>query len=245
MEIGLIIFLVLLLVAVFAALIFLLVRILKQNFIQETRHLDELNQDYLKKEEEADRYLAEAREKSRETVKQAQQDAERMKEEIVSKVQEEKDRVIAVARQQAQDIVQQAEKTREMLLAEIHERVAKEAIVQACSLIQDTLPEEFKQNVHTHWVDELAKSGFTSLERLRIPPDVREVGITSAFSLTAEQKKSLLKNLKDVLKRDITLSETVDPKIVAGIIISFGDLVLDGSLKNKIQEKSVSAQRQG
>lgn len=241
----LVVLLVVLMVAVFGFLVLLLVKILKQNFIQETRHLDEMNQDYLKKEEEADRYLAEAKQKAQETVRQAQKDAERMKEEIINKIKEEKDRTIAVARQQAQDIVQQADKTRQMLLAEINERVAKEAIVQACNLIQDTLPDEFKRDVHLHWVQDLIKSGFSSLERLRIPQDINEINVTSAFALTENEKKSLLKNLKDVLKRDIVISEKVDSKIVAGIIISIGDLVLDGSLKNKIQEKSVSAQHQG
>lgn len=237
-------FSVLLIVGVFVFLVLLLVKILKQNFIQETRHLDQMNQDYLKKEEEADRYLAEAKQKSQETVKQAQQDAEKMKDEIINKVQEERDRVIAVARQQAQDIVQQADKTRQMLLSEINERVAKEAIVEACSLIQEALPDEFKQEVHAHWVEELVKAGFSSLERLRIPQNIQEVDITSAFSLTEDQKKFLLKNLKDVLKHDVTLKEKVDTKVVAGMIIRIGDLVLDGSLKNKIQERSVSAQRQ-
>lgn len=241
----LIIFLVILMVLVFGFLVLLLVKILKQNFVQETAHLDQMNQDYLKKEEEADNYLAEAKQKSQELVKQAQHDAETMKEEIISKVQEERDRVIAVARQQAQDIVQQADKTRQMLLSEINERVAKEAIVQACNLIEETLPEGFKQDVHAHWIQDLIKSGFLSLERLRIPQDVQEVKIASAFSLTEEQKKLLLKNLKEVLKRDITLKEEVDNKIVAGIIIHIGDLILDGSLKNKIQERSIIAQRQG
>jgi F-type H+-transporting ATPase subunit delta len=241
----LVIFLVIVILLFFGFLALLLVKILKRDLIQGTRHLDELNQDYLKKEEEAERYLAEAKQKSQEMVQKAQQDAERTKEEIISKIQEEKDRVIAVARQQAEDIVQQAEKTRQMLLAEIDDKVAKEAIVEACNLIQDTLPEQLKQDAHAHWVQELIKSGFTSLQRLRIPQDIQEVSITSAFSLSEEQKKSLLKNLKDVLKRDITLKEKVDSKIVAGIIIQIGDLVLDGSLKNRIQERSISAQREG
>ena len=233
----------LLIVGLFGFLVVVLVRIMKQSFVQETQHLDQMNQDYLKKEEEADNYLTEAKQKSQELVKQAQHDAETMKEEIISKVQEEKERVLGLARQQAQDIVQQADKTRQMLLAEINERIAKEAIVQACQLIQDTLPEGFKQDVHAHWVQDLIKSGFLSLERLNVSPDIQEVGVTSAFSLTEEQKKLLLKNLKDVLKREVTLKESVDAKIVAGIVVQIGDLVLDGSLKNKIQERSIVAQR--
>ncbi len=240
----LVIFLVIVIILFFGFLVLLLVKILKRDLVQGTKHLDELNQDYLKKEEEAERYLAEAKQKSQEMVQKAQQDAERMKEEIISNIQGEKDRVIAVARQQAQDIVQQADKTRQMLLAEINDRVAKEAIVEACNLIQDTLPEQFKQDAHAHWVQDLIKSGFTNLERLRIPQDIQEVSITSAFPLSEEQKKSLLKSLKDVLKRDITLKEKVDLKIVVGIIIQIGDLVLDGSLKNRILERSISAQRE-
>jgi F-type H+-transporting ATPase subunit delta len=94
--------------------------------------------------------------------------------------------------------------------------------------------------VHAHWVEELIEEGFNQLEHLRMPEDLREVKITSAFPLTEGQRKSLVKKLKEVLVKDITLKEEVEPKIVSGFIITIGSLVLDGSLKNKIQERARS-----
>jgi len=51
----------------------------------------------------------------------------------------------------------------------------------------------------------------------------------------------LSKKLKSLLSTDIPIKEEVDPRIVAGMVIHIGSLVLDGSLKNKIQEKARDA----
>jgi len=108
-------------------------------------------------------------------------------------------------------------------------------------LLQETLPQAFKQEVHLHWVEELIEGGFVQLERLRFPEDIREIKVTSAFSITEEQRKNLSKKLKDVLGYELILKEEIDPKIVAGLIITIGSLVLDGSLRNKIRERTKSA----
>ena len=105
-------------------------------------------------------------------------------------------------------------------------------------LIEETLPEQFKQDAHAHWVEDLIKSGFSELERLHIPPDMQEARIISAFALNEEQKRGINKRLKDALGREIAVKEEVDPKVVAGLIITMGSLVLDGSLKNRIRQKA-------
>ena len=235
--------LILVLLMIFAFLIFILRKIMTQNITLATKHLEELNQDYLKKEEEVNKRLAEAKKKSEEMFKRAEQEVEKLKEEIIKKAESERDRLITQARTQSQEIIQQADRSRELLLAEINGRITKEAIHQACVLIQDTLPEQFKQDVHQHWIEELIKGGFVNLERLHIPADVQEISIVSAFSLTEDQRKILLKKLQDVLGRQIKIKEEINPKIVVGLIINIGSLVLDGSLKNKIEERSRSAQR--
>jgi F-type H+-transporting ATPase subunit delta len=90
-------------------------------------------------------------------------------------------------------------------------------------------------------MEELLEGGFSQFERLKIPPGVGEIKITSAFPLNDGQRKNLVKKLKDALNRDITLKEEVNPKIVAGFVVTIGSLVLDGSLRNKIQEKARNA----
>jgi F0F1-type ATP synthase delta subunit len=229
---------ILLQVVIFIGLIFMFRRIMTQNVASATRHLDELNQEYTNKEKEVNRLLEEAKQKSIQLIKEAQADAEKLRAQVTQETQEEKDRVINQARTQSEEIMQQAEKSRQALLGELEERISKEATTKACELIQNTLPEKFKQEVHTHWLEELIKEGFSQLERLHVPQDVNTVKITSAFALDSEQRQALAKKLKSILGREMSIKEEVDPKVVAGLIISIGSLVLDGSLKNRIQEQA-------
>jgi len=237
----LIISLVLFQIFIFAGLIFVLRRMLTKNVTDATRHLEELNQDYTKKEEEVNRQLEDTRVKSQNILKEAQEEAAKLRAQITKEAESERDKILEQARTQNDTIIQQAEKSRQALISELEERIERESVNKACELMQVTLPEQFKQDVHLHWVEELIGNGFSKLEHLQLPEDIQEIKITTAFPLTEEQRKDLSKKLKDVLGYETVLKEEIEPKVIAGLIITIGSLVLDGSLKNKIQEKTKGA----
>ena len=64
---------------------------------------------------------------------------------------------------------------------------------------------------------------------------VKEVNVVSAFPLTRHEKEILGEKLKKKLGANIGLKEALDPKLVAGFMISVGSIVVDASLKYKIQ----------
>lgn len=233
----LIVSLVLVQVLLFAGLIFVFRHILDSNVVSATRHLEELNQDYDKKAQEVDRRLEEAKQKSEEMLAKARGEIEKQKTQIVKEAESEKDNLLNQARVQSGEIIQQADKSRQLLISEMDERIAKASIKKACELIQNTLPEQFKKEVHSKWTEELISGGVDQLKHLHVPQEIQAAKVTSAFPLSGEQRKSLSKKLKQILGRDIELKEGTDSKIVAGIIVTVGSLVLDGSLKNKIQEQ--------
>jgi len=237
----LIISLILFQVFIFVGLIFMLRRIMTKNVTDATRHLEELNQDYTKKEQEVNRQLQEAQQKSQNILKEAQGEAVKLRAQIIKEAESERDKILEQARTQSDTIIQQADKSRQALISELEERIEKEAINKACELMQATLPEQFKQDVHLYWVKELLENGFSQLEHLPLPQGIQEIKLTSAFPLTEEQRKNLSKKIKDVLGYETVLKEETEPKVVAGLIITIGSLVLDGSLKNKIKERAKSA----
>lgn len=230
--------LIILQVLIFAGLIFMLRKIMTQNVVSATRHIEELNQDYLKKEEEVTRRLSEVQLQAEEMLNKARKEADDYKAEITRQTEAQRQEIIKQARQQGDEIIQQAEKSRQALLSELDERISKEAINKACELIQYAIPDKFKLDVHTHWVEELIENDFGRFQNLRLPEDIQEVKIITAFSLSEQQRKALSRKIKEVFNRDISLKEEVDPKVCAGLIITMGSLVLDGSLRNKVQEKA-------
>jgi len=226
---------------VFAALVVVLKRVLTKNIVSATGHLDELNQDYLKKEEDLKRRIEEAAQKSDEMIRKAEEEAGTIRKKSAEAARAESENMILQARAKGDEIMKQAEKSRQTLLEEMGQRITVGAIDKATELIQNTLPQKLREDAHAEWIADLMEEGLAQLKNARLEQDVREIKVVSAFSLGDELYKALSKKLRSILGTDLPIKEEVDPRIVAGMVIHIGNLVLDGSLKNKIQEKARDA----
>jgi len=65
--------------------------------------------------------------------------------------------------------------------------------------------------------------------------NVADVEIVSATTLGDEQKARLAAALRTRLRRDVRLQCTVDPALIGGAVVRSGDLLIDGSLKGKLE----------
>jgi F-type H+-transporting ATPase subunit delta len=62
-----------------------------------------------------------------------------------------------------------------------------------------------------------------------------DVEVTSAVTLSAEQQAKLASSLKTRFKRDVRMSTSVDASLLGGAVIRAGDLVIDGSVKGRLE----------
>jgi len=60
-----------------------------------------------------------------------------------------------------------------------------------------------------------------------------EIKLTTAESVT-EQLGHIQQKLKESFGKDIELKEKIDPNIIGGIILQYGDNVADGSIRKKV-----------
>jgi len=63
-----------------------------------------------------------------------------------------------------------------------------------------------------------------------------EVEVISAFSMDAQAQQKLSVALKNRLKREIKLNARVDKFLIGGIVVRAGDLVIDGSIRGKLNK---------
>ncbi len=68
------------------------------------------------------------------------------------------------------------------------------------------------------------------------------VDVTSAVKLTAKQQTTLSASLEKRLARKVKLNCNVDKSLVSGLVITAGDMVIDGSIKNKLNRLATSMQ---
>ncbi|SET68267.1 F0F1 ATP synthase subunit delta [Thalassotalea agarivorans] len=68
------------------------------------------------------------------------------------------------------------------------------------------------------------------------------VDVTSAVEITAEQQTSLSAALEKRLARKVKLNCVVDDAVVSGLIIKAGDMVIDGSVRGKLDRLATTMQ---
>ncbi|WP_158972810.1 F0F1 ATP synthase subunit delta [Paraglaciecola sp. L3A3] len=69
-----------------------------------------------------------------------------------------------------------------------------------------------------------------------------DVDITSAVKLNKKQQTEIGASLEKRLERKVKLNCSVDPELIAGVLIKAGDTVIDGSLRSKLNRLSDALQ---
>jgi F0F1-type ATP synthase delta subunit len=223
-------------IMIFITLTVVLRKLLGRNVTSATAHLDYLSAEFAKKEKEVNAQYDEAKRQSQEILANALKDAESQRENILKEVQKEKERIISESQNKADEIVKQADKARENLLADIDHQIQSKSLQQALSLLQLSLPENIRIEIHQHWVDNLISNTFEQLSHIHIIEGTTEAMITTAFSLTHKQQEALNSKIKEKLGFNLIIKEEIDPGVIAGLVVHIGSLELDGSLRSKILE---------
>ena len=107
-----------------------------------------------------------------------------------------------------------------------------------CDVLAAVLDEEKKNFIHllaeNHRLDTLPEIA-TLFNHYREEHDKTvTVNVTSAILLDDNYKARLITALTKRLKREVTLQCKVDESLIGGAIISAGDLVIDGTIRGKL-----------
>jgi F-type H+-transporting ATPase subunit delta len=78
-------------------------------------------------------------------------------------------------------------------------------------------------------------------EELRAEAErIADVEVSSAQALSPEQSVALKGALERRLGRAVRLHESVDPALLGGAVVRFGDFVVDGSLRRRVERLAAS-----
>ena len=64
--------------------------------------------------------------------------------------------------------------------------------------------------------------------------------VTSAFELEAEQQQLLVDALRKRFNCEVTLKVEIDKRLIGGVVIRTGDMVIDGSIRGKLAKLAES-----
>jgi F0F1-type ATP synthase delta subunit len=194
-----------------------------------------LSRDYVSKKEEASQLIEKAQKDAKVIAARQTQEAEESKEKIVKEAQELRENILKEANKRGVEITEKAERNAEFFRKELDQKVDERAKEKVLDLIQQTVPQKFLKDIHNGLMDESDKEEL-NFKHLKLSEEIKEAEIVSAFSLTDKQKEGIKQKLKGRVGSDIVLKAQTDAGLIAGFVITIGSVVIDASLKYKIQK---------
>jgi len=230
-------------VLVFGVIIFFIKKILTKDAQSAETQLNQVYEELLERQkavsieiEEAEKEVVAKREEAAEVVSKLKKEAQA---ELVVK----EDAIIREAKAQADEMVQKSRAAADDLRRRLQKEESAKVLDYAGQIIQKALSESIIAVLHHQMVKEFIVRG-EQLDFSNVNSDVSEMIINSALPLTTEENTSIEDLIRQKLKREIKSQVVVDPKLIAGVALEFGTLLLDGSFSSAINDTVLLQKKQ-
>ena len=230
-------------VVVFGVVIYFLKKIFHGDTDSAIQRLGHVHQDLLQKQIELQKKNEEIEKEMILKREEANAVTEKMRAEAAGEIRKKEDEVLKVARSQAEEIISKAQSSREDMAKEIESQLSKKMIVFSAEVVKKAMSEKLATVIHEELVlDFIRKAKDMDLSNAGGEKD--SFVVRSPIPLKKEEVEKINALLVSKLSRVVTFTEVPDTDLIAGIVMQFGSLVLDGSLTSllrdsveKIQEK--------
>ena len=218
----------------FVVLAFLLHQFLYRQVSRSLGRLQRLYQENRQREDELKRQREETEQELRTAMARHHEEIGRLKAEAEAAAQEMREEVLAQAKAEGRRIVAEAEAKRERMRAGLVAEMEEKAVGLASDILGRVLTAEVAQAVHRGLIDSLLEEIGNADGR---PTDLTAdtVDVVVAFPLTPAQRERLHAIFSSTMGRAVTIKETTDEALVAGMVLRLENVVLDASLNNKLK----------
>lgn len=224
-------------IIIFGVVLFMLKNLIFQDTnsaINRLTKLDDMNRakekQLVEKIEEAERLLKEKTEKLESEEKRMKMEAERSANQL-------HDDIVAKAKAEGEEIIKKAIAAREKYKSE----AAIEAEGKIIDFCKEMLGGILTTSLHEQMHGQMIQDFVTELETVDmniVTPSVRKADVIVAKKLEDATVAKIAEVLTRRLGRALDVKVTEDPKIIGGIVMKFGTLVIDDSLAERLKEAS-------
>ncbi len=134
-----------------------------------------------------------------------------------------------------QETIAGSERLRDVLASPVVKASDKEAALQAIFKGADPLSKELfgllSRNKRIGLLGEVAGQFLLQYEQMQ-GQDVAKV--TTAVPMTPDLEKKILKQLKEITGKEVSIENEVDPSLIGGFILRVGDLEYNASIASKL-----------
>ena len=234
----------------FLAMVLVLRRVMISSSYDETKRLQQQNLENAQKAVELEQKIEEAEKHYKEKLVQAENEIKKMKERVMKETEAAKEQLLTKAKEERDRLIEQAINAKEKLREDIEAGLVEKSLEFSRRIVTEILNNEHQKLVY----DAFLKEVFEAMEKMDlgalkgvIPSATAPVpahsgaGITqcrvqSSHALDSQQREKLIKILSERIGAKVSLAETTDQGLIAGVIVQIGSFRIDGSLAAKFRK---------
>ena len=216
-------------------IIFFLHKTLVSSTEGAVKRLNNETEEMRAKQKELNEKIKEADEELAKRKKEAAELANKMIEEAEEKAKAEREDVVKKARAEGEEIIAKAQRTQDKM----RKAIEVELQVKMADFSMEILNKILSDKARGALNDQLMKEFIENLEKVdmsTIGHDIDTADIVTVAAIEDVYKKKIKEIIENKLKRPIKINATIDNSVVGGVMLQFGSLALDGSLKELIYE---------
>ncbi len=220
-------------------IIFFLHRALISGVDSAVKRLDAEIAKTNKKQLDLNRKLREADEELEKRRTEAKALADKMRTDAEEGSKAEREKIISAARAEGEEIIEKAQMARARIRIELQKEMDLKIVDFGMQVLNEILSEKAKGALEQILIGEFLEN-LKNIDMSKISPSVNEAEVVTANHIEDSVKNQFQQVIKDKLNRDISINVKIDAEIGGGVILKFGSLALDGSIRNLIRESGIS-----
>ena len=236
----------------FLAMVLVFRRVMISSSYDETKRLQQQNLENAHKAVELEQKIEEAEKHYKEKLTQAEDEIRKMKERVIKEAEAAKEQILTKAKEERDRLIEQAINAREKLREDIEAGLVEKSLELSRRIVTEIFNSEHQKLVY----DAFLKEVFEAMEKMDLgalkggipgatAPGIPQCRVQTSHALDPRQREELIKILSERIGEEVSLEETTDKGLIAGIVVQIGSFRIDGSLAAKFRKAAESIRHGG
>jgi len=214
-------------------------RFLYTETAKEAKRLKLLKDENTRKQRELQQKIEAAENVHGKKIAEAEEEIRRLRRKAEEEAGQEKKKIIDKAKNESESILKAAFNAKEKFREEAFLEMEKKAPLLASQIFKEVLSSGIKEAIHKELVERVIEE-IKRIEKSNFKVKTKKGEIISAYSLERNERSQLLSLIFEKLGHKIDFDEKENKGLVAGVVISLGTLIIDGSLENRLKQICVT-----
>jgi len=222
-------------VLTFAILIIVLKSLFQKHLDIALKRLKTSHQESLAREAQLKEELAKTKEQQRIQLEQAETRVKEMISLAEKEGQNLSKKIEDEASQKAENIIQKGKDTIEKLKQDVVTSADSESIGLSIKMIEHIFSAKGKEALHIQFIEEII-SELDALDESKFTVKSDKVKVKTSLALNEKEKSDIKSVLSKKLNAEVVLVEEINDELIVGILLEIGPLIIDGSLRNRLNK---------